>query len=156
MNILNNAVFSITLITSLNIFSAAAERTLHDAASTNNIELAKQLIASEANVNRQINGLTPLFVATHMGHAELTKVLLDAGADPEITNARGKTPFYWALSETRCQCMQHLLRAGADACKDVSRNQAMTRINPLTATLLSNFLPRSNSEQTETETIFLL
>src|ERR1019366_1154548 len=56
---------------------------LHWAASTNDIEMAKTLLAAGANVKAKsrIGGVTPLFMACRNGSAAMIELLLKAGAD---------------------------------------------------------------------------
>lgn len=61
-------------------------------------------------------GHTPLWWTACHGNWELTKVLLDANADPNIADADGYTPLIVAAQEGHDECVQVLLAYGADAC----------------------------------------
>ena len=58
---------------------------------------------------------TPLFIAVmHESGAEVLKVLLEAGADPNIPNNSEETPLYWATVQGEIGVVKLLLDAGAD------------------------------------------
>jgi uncharacterized protein len=62
-----------------------------------NLETARLLIAQGANVNmEQAGGYTPLHQAAAAGLEELTRMLLEAGANPECRCHQGKTPADYA------------------------------------------------------------
>jgi ankyrin repeat protein len=82
---------------------------LHEAAETGKVELAKALIAHQANPNARIQvappplrgdyvtragfvGATPFWLAARNGHAEVMRVLVAGGADPGLP-ATGDCPF---------------------------------------------------------------
>jgi len=60
-------------------------------------------------------GHTPLWWTCCHGNWELTKELLDAGADPDIADADGYTPIIVAAQEGNDECVQILLAYGANA-----------------------------------------
>ena len=60
-------------------------------------ETARLLIAQGADVNmEQAGGYTPLHQAAAAGNAELVRILLEAGANPECVCHQGKTPADYA------------------------------------------------------------
>jgi uncharacterized protein len=62
-----------------------------------NLETARLLIAQGADVNmEQAGGYTPLHQAAAAGLEELTRMLLEAGANPECRCHQGKTPADYA------------------------------------------------------------
>jgi len=72
---------------------------LHCAVIRRNIELVGFLIGHKANVNFQTNcGNTPLHCAVERfcNEGAIIKLLVDAGADPEIANNSGNKPIYFA------------------------------------------------------------
>ena len=66
---------------------------LHLAAFDGNVEIARLLIAKQADVNarHEADGARPLHVAANYNHATLAALLLDNGADPTVRDPRGLT-----------------------------------------------------------------
>jgi ankyrin repeat protein len=57
----------------------------------------------------------PLLVeAARNGHADLSAILLDAGADPDARDAQGRSPLYWAAAAGQAAVVEVLLMQGAD------------------------------------------
>ncbi|KAJ3313307.1 hypothetical protein HDU76_002689 [Blyttiomyces sp. JEL0837] len=72
---------------------AYGSNALHLAVRSGDLEVAQALIAAKINVNSKgQNDWTPLHEAVSMRRAELVRVLLRAGADPEATNGAGESP----------------------------------------------------------------
>ena len=70
---------------------------IHEAAWTGNIEVIKQLIASDIDVNVKRNrGETPLHIAAIFSHYEIAKLLISKGADVNARNDDGFTPLHQA------------------------------------------------------------
>ena len=64
---------------------------IHDAASSGNIEAVKQHIADGTDVNAKDSaGWTPLYKAASVGHKEIAELLIAAGADVNA-NYHGNT-----------------------------------------------------------------
>ena len=50
----------------------------------------REFLHKSVDINvQEENGLTPLMVAAQAGHIEIVRILLDAGANPYITDNRG-------------------------------------------------------------------
>lgn len=56
-----------------------------------NIEMIRYLIDNGADINKQVNYITPLMLSSGMHNYTITKLLLDNGADPNIQNDIGLT-----------------------------------------------------------------
>ena len=70
---------------------------IHEAAWTGNIEVIKQLIASDIDVNVKRNrGETPLHIAAIFSRYEIAKLLISKGADVNARNDDGFTPLHQA------------------------------------------------------------
>ncbi len=58
----------------------------------------RELLRTNADVNmHEPNGLTPLMVAAQRGHIRIVKLLLDAGANPRLTDNKGFNAQYHAM-----------------------------------------------------------
>ena len=95
---------------------------LHQAAEYENIRALELLIEAGADVNSQSTGLfdlpvgsTPLyFAAQYAGNIVSVTTLLAAGADPNISNAEGRTPLHRAAYSSSVDVVNALLAAGCD------------------------------------------
>ncbi len=72
-------------------------------------------------------GDTPLHWAAYQGHTRVIQILLDAGADPIVTDSDGITPFHWAAREGHTKIVQALLQAKADV--TVTTNSGYTPLH---------------------------
>ena len=59
------------------------------------------------------SGLTPLHVASFMGHMNIAMFLLQSGADPNYQTVRGETPLHLATRANQTDIIRVLLRHGA-------------------------------------------
>jgi len=59
------------------------------------------------------SGLTPLHVASFMGHIEIVTYLLHRGCDPNAKTVRGETSLHLATRGNQTSIMKVLLRNGA-------------------------------------------
>lgn len=72
---------------------------LFEAASSNNIVLAKECLKYGANINARIqNGWTPTIIACYKGSLEVLMLLIKKGADINLPNYKGTTPLMYAMS----------------------------------------------------------
>jgi len=61
--------------------------------------------AAAIDLNHPTNdGTTPLMSASYMGHPEVVRVLLAAGADKDLRNNDGKTALDWAIDQKKDAC----------------------------------------------------
>ena len=71
------------------------------------------LVRSGADVNAQASGSTALTEATRKGDPAVLKVLLDAGADPDVPMLDGSPPACYAKTHGYRQAAELLVAAGA-------------------------------------------
>lgn len=95
------------LLTLLNACSA-----LNKAANTNDIQLLQKTISEgKEDVN---NNPLPLIISAQKGHSQITEILLDAGANPDLTDAMNQSPLLWAASKNHPEIIKILLDAKAN------------------------------------------
>lgn len=71
---------------------------LHSAVSARDGDAVRALLGADAEIDaRQQGGYTPLHGAAHNGDAAIARMLLDAGADPSLTNDEGKDTRAYAM-----------------------------------------------------------
>jgi ankyrin repeat protein len=109
-------VTGIALIAMLSIGISAAEAPIADAAARGDREAVKALLKKAADVNAaQGDGMTALHWAAMNGDAELTGMLLVAGANVRATTRLGSyTPLYLASQQGHGLVIEALIKAGAD------------------------------------------
>jgi ankyrin repeat protein len=74
----------------------------------NRLELIQTLLDAGADPNAICDGHTPLLIAAAFDH-DLTKILLDAGADKSVKSIEGLTPFRMAMMNAQFKIMKLLL-----------------------------------------------
>lgn len=88
---------------------------LHWAVRNGKDVMAQLLITHRAELNRKHNKATPLYWSVVDNRPVLTKLLLDAGADPNATyEGEEWTPLHKAAHDGKAQAMQMLIAAGAN------------------------------------------
>ena len=89
---------------------------LSHAAFKGNIEVVKHLLqAADIRVNQRTNEDTAaLSFASQQGHIEVVELLLNKGANPEITDQNGVAPLHIACLLGHTDVVRALLNAGAD------------------------------------------
>jgi uncharacterized protein len=90
---------------------------LHEAVSKQNAEAVRLLLGRQAQVDcLDPEGNRPLVYAASYLHKEIAKLLLDAGANPNLKNSDGNTALRWAITRpfTEPSFLNLLLSYGAD------------------------------------------
>ena len=72
---------------------------------------------------RNGRGQTSLLMAIEMRHAELVRVLIEAGADVNLADSDGRTALHRSVTLKKRGLLDQLLRAGADPNRQDSRGQ---------------------------------
>ena len=91
---------------------------LHYAALHGMCDVVRFLIVERSqgvNARRPLDNRTPLFWAAESGHAEVTRTLLDYGANENARDRGGMTPLHVASEGGYLEVVQMLLNHGADA-----------------------------------------
>lgn len=115
------------------VYAEGTQRELIATASRNDIKGVEALLKRGVNPNAVIDewGENALMHAVSNGNVEMTRVLLEAGADPDL-KGRGFTPLGMAALQGHVRIVRLLLKAGADV--DRKSNDGNTPI--IAATIL--------------------
>ncbi|MCA9175060.1 MAG: ankyrin repeat domain-containing protein [Planctomycetales bacterium] len=87
---------------------------LANAAERGQLEIVRHLLAHGANVHAAPDAYTALMRACIGGHAEIAKLLLEAGADINAKHDDGQLPLHFAAKRGSAACVALLLKHGAD------------------------------------------
>ena len=85
-----------------NVLSGVGKTLLHEATSSNNLDLTRILLDQGADINQGYHEEPPLLAAVYSGHLDMARLLLQRGADIGATgnvSCRDKTAYsllYWA------------------------------------------------------------
>lgn len=96
----------------INLNIRANNTALHLAAWHGYASLVEYLIANNARMTTNKKGMSPLHMASHRGHEEVVKVLIDAGADINAKTLAYKTPLSIALKEGHDEVVDLLQQHG--------------------------------------------
>jgi len=92
-----------------------ADKSIHTAAKTGNIEAVKQYLAAGADVNAKNKvGQTPLHLAVANDHKEIIELLIAKDADLNAKDVWEGTPLYEAASKAHKEIAELLIANGAD------------------------------------------
>ncbi len=91
---------------------------LHESAHTGDLDTLKEYFGEELDINavEKDQGLTPLHIAVEYGHANITKFLLEHGANPDYPAAKKNvllTPLHIATNRKHAYITKLLLEHGA-------------------------------------------
>ncbi len=89
---------------------------LHWAAYREDLGMARLLLDAGARtgVTTRLGDMTPLFMASKVGHAPMIELLIAAGADPASVTTTGTTPLMMAAASGSAAAVRVLLDHGAD------------------------------------------
>jgi len=109
-------ILVITLAVKVTVWASTDTR-VADAAMQENLNLVRTLIAQKADVNgAQVDGMTALHWAAYKEDLEMTKLLLNAGANLKASTRLGElTPLFMACIHGNSSIIESLLQAGAIA-----------------------------------------
>ena len=85
-------------------------------------QIVKILVSRGINPNIQHpqDKMTPLCLAASSGSKDVVEVLLDAGADTNIPDVRGRTPFMKAVLNGHAEVVKQLLDARVARARDIT------------------------------------
>lgn len=123
------AIFAV--VAGLAPFPAAAQVTLFQepdftkAAKTGDAGKIRDMLGRNVNVNRQdSSGRSALIHSAIGGYSDIAKMLLEAGAKPDVADKLGNSPLVWAARRGDYRIARMLVEAGADL--DFQNRQGQT------------------------------
>uniref|UniRef100_A0A7S2WBW0 Ankyrin repeat protein n=2 Tax=Mucochytrium quahogii TaxID=96639 RepID=A0A7S2WBW0_9STRA len=93
------------------------DNVLYDAACSGSVEMVKAALEDfkmKDQVNRETKAGTPLVWASFNGNATITKLLLEANADPNLCDVDGVSPLIIAATTNSAMVAKELVAAGGD------------------------------------------
>ena len=104
-----------------------AESPLHHAAREGNKNIVNQLLKVEGiNVNKQSSSkTTPLHLAAQEGHYKIVKILLNAGADPLMSDKKSRIPLHFAAEKGKDISCKTLTKDIPNAYQQMRKQNAM-------------------------------
>lgn len=114
---------TIAFILPLFILLSGCQMTLHRAVDRNNLALVENMLQQGADINKKINGWTPLMTAVYHGNLIIAEYLVKQGADLNLQKDRiksytdrfdGFTALHFAAFYGNTGIARILIDAGAD------------------------------------------
>lgn len=103
-------------VTSGGAIIALPEEPLVKAAAANDLASIMELVHTTSNVNKAdaITEMTALDFAVENGNSEVVRVLLEAGANPQLKNGVERTALMYLRESATAELVQTLMKSGAD------------------------------------------
>ncbi|MGQ9830891.1 MAG: ankyrin repeat domain-containing protein [Thermochromatium sp.] len=126
----------VSLCLSMLLFVACSEParptlTLHRAVAIGDLDQVKRHIHWGTDLDQpDAQGEYPLHVAARQGSVTITRLLLQAGADPTVHDARGATPVQTALLASKTQVVQTLMALGVTLEAQALLMELVGRVSP--------------------------
>ncbi|MAM71563.1 MAG: hypothetical protein CMP91_10515 [Gammaproteobacteria bacterium] len=115
MKPIKTIIAQISLLVVLGVAAQVTQAALVDLAEHQDWDAVEAAISNEDLNAAQPDGMTALFWATYYDEADVVRLLLNAGANPNIENRYGMTPLIQAAMNGNSAMITMLLEAGADA-----------------------------------------
>jgi uncharacterized protein len=119
---------------------AAIEEVYHDGPPDVMLEIIRRLVQHGADVNAwdDEHRLTPLLAAVYWGNRAAARLLLEAGAHPNVVNRDRESPLSLAVEQDDPETVALLLRHGA---RDIDRVGGVSGMTPLAMAASNLSLP---------------
>jgi len=111
------AATSLACIVAMSVFSNCADpraRAAVDAIAVGDVSRAREIYASGVDPDTRFDGLTALMLAACKAPPSAIEMLLEVGADPNLSSPRGWTPLGYAVGCGNVPVVRALLEGGAD------------------------------------------
>ncbi|CAK9803994.1 Ankyrin repeat domain-containing protein 54 [Anthophora quadrimaculata] len=103
------------LLSKFGVYSYSNDRRMRVAAATNNTIMMRNCLSCGVTPNNcNIQGRTPLHIASSRGYTEIVRLLLEYGADSNLQDCVGNTPLHLAAATGQISVITLLLNAGTD------------------------------------------
>ncbi len=101
------------------------QSSLLNAVHSGNVDAVKEQIANGADVNSVAEGTSVLHLAVSTNNVEIVRLLLSAGANPNITDEEKQTPLMMLYSDANMEIFNLLLHSGAKVNSKDSEGQTV-------------------------------
>jgi serine/threonine-protein phosphatase 6 regulatory ankyrin repeat subunit B len=114
---------AVFLLSPFAIDVSAGQESLPQAAYKNDRDQVETLLREGADPNKPFADATALLLTAEKGYPDLTRLLLQNGANPNLADQSGQTPLMWAARNDHIDVVRLLLRAGADVNSEDTRGE---------------------------------